>query len=199
MLKTPVTRTGAFNRIMTLMIERAQYFHIAPFMTEIVNRVAQSGIVTIDLEDYLAGPEVASIDLSDYLFKGLLLKEKDFRLAMKEKDWGQLTGKQVAVFCSTDAIIPRWAYMLVASYLDGVAAYYQQCDTEQMEHRVIAQKLGTLDLETLNEKRVVIKGCGEVPVPAFAYMEITRLIKPIVKSIMYGEPCSTVPIYKKKR
>jgi len=168
-------------------------------LTEIVNRVAQSGIITIDLEDYLPGSEVASIDLSEFLFKGLLLKEKEFRQALKEVEWNQYQAKKVAVYCSTDAIIPRWAYMLVASYLDGVATYYAQCNTEQMQHRVIAEKLAELNLETLREKRVVIKGCGEVDVPAFAYMEITRLIKPIVKSIMYGEPCSTVPVYKKKK
>jgi len=168
-------------------------------MTEIVNKVAQSGIITIDLEDYLSGSEVLSLDLSQYLFQGLLLKEKDFRQSMKEMDWSQFADKQVAVFCSTDAIIPRWAYMLVASYLDGIAEYYQQCNTEQMQHHVIAKKLAELDLDTLKDKWVVIKGCGEVEVPAFAYMEVTRLVKPIVRSIMYGEPCSTVPIYKKKR
>jgi len=173
--------------------------YLNPTLTEIVNRVAQSGIITIDLEDYLPGKEVVGIDLSEFLFKGLLLKEKEFRQALKELEWSQYEDKKVAVFCSTDAIIPRWAYMLVASYLDGKANYYAQCNTEQMQHRVIEQKLQGLNTEALRDKRVVIKGCGEVDVPAFAYMEITRLVKPIVKSIMYGEPCSTVPIYKKKK
>ncbi len=168
-------------------------------MTEIVNRVAQSGIITIDLEDFLPGSDLLGFDLQPFLFQGLILKEKEFRQSLKDLDWEQFIDKQVAVFCSTEAIIPRWAYMLVATYLDGRASYYEQCNTEQLKHRVIAKKLAELDVEALRDKRVVIKGCGEVDVPAFAYMEITRLIKPLAKSIMYGEPCSTVPIYKKKK
>lgn len=167
-------------------------------MTEIVNRVAQSGIITIDLEQYLPGSSVLGFDISDYLFQGLLLKEKDFRSALKEFDWEQYKHKQVAVYCSTDAIIPRWAYMLVATYLDGIADYFAQCNLEDLQRLVAIQNIAQIDIESLRDQRVVVKGCGDVDVPAYAYMEVTRLIKPVVKSIMYGEPCSTVPIFKKK-
>ncbi|HEU4471571.1 MAG TPA: DUF2480 family protein [Flavisolibacter sp.] len=164
----------------------------------IVNKVANSGLITLDLEKYLPKGEVAGFDLKDHLFMGLILKEKDFREALKNLDWSLYTGKNVAIFCSADAIIPVWAYMLVASYLQPVAADIYTGTVAEMQKHVFLKNLSSIDTAAFADQRVVVKGCGETPIDSFAYTEITRLLLPVAKTIMYGEPCSTVPVYKKR-
>ena len=163
----------------------------------IINKVAESGLVTLNPESFYPREESAVFDLKDHLFMGLILKEKDFREALKKMDWEQFRGKQVAVTCSADAIIPVWAYMLVAAYLQPVAKDLLMGDEKELHRAQFLQNLSAIDLEEYRDKRVVIKGCGDTPIGDFVYMELTRLLRPVVKSIMYGEPCSTVPVYKK--
>lgn len=165
----------------------------------LVNKVAASGLITIKLEEFLPTEPLVEMDLKDYLFHGLILKEKDFRMALKEMDWTQFDGQVLAVYCSTDAIIPMWAYMLVATYATPHAHTVFQGTKDEFLRHALYQRLDEIDYEQYEDKRLVIKGCGDEPVPASAYLEITRRLQPIAKSIMYGEPCSTVPIYKKKR
>lgn len=165
----------------------------------LVNRVAQSGLVTIDLEELYPEGEVVSFDLKDYLFMGLILKEKDFREALKTHDWSQYEGKNLAVFCSADAIIPMWAYMLVATYAAPFAADVAQTTPEHFVEAAFLKKLASLDIKGYEGKRLVIKGCSDKPVPPSAYLEITRRLQPVAMSIMFGEPCSTVPVYKKAK
>jgi hypothetical protein len=163
----------------------------------IVNRVANSGLITLNLEDYLPREEAVVFDLKDHLFMGLILKEKDFREALKNLDWSVYTNKNVAITCSVDAIIPLWAYMLVTSYLQPVAKNIYVGTAEEMQRHLFLQNINSIQAENFADQRIVVKGCGDIPVGAFAYAEITRLLLPHVKTIMYGEPCSTVPIYKK--
>lgn len=164
----------------------------------LVNRVANSSLMSLDLEELYPAGEVVSFDLKDYLFMGLMLKEKDFREALKSHDWEQYAGKNLAVFCSADAIIPMWAYMLVATYAAPYAADVALTTPENFVEVAFWKNLAALDLSEYAEKRVVVKGCSDKPVPASAYLEITRRLQPVALSIMFGEPCSTVPVFKKK-
>jgi len=165
----------------------------------IVNKVAESGIVEIDLEKYYPKEQIVVFDLKDYLFMGLILKEKDFREALKNLDWSVYQDKYVAVTCSADAIIPMWAYMLIASNLQPVAKDFF-ISTEEDAHKIVFLKnIGDIDINEFADKRIVVKGCGDLPIGDFAYLEITKLLRPVAKSIMYGEPCSTVPVYKKAK
>jgi len=168
-------------------------------MTEIINRVANSPIVTIDLEDYYSEGERLAFDLKDYLFQELVLKEKDYREALKNLDWEQYRGKYVAVFCSVDAIVPTWAYMLPMTYLKGIASEAIVGDMEALEQYLFARELRSIDPAEYRDRPVVVKGCSNLPVPLFAYGEIVKLFQDEAKSIMYGEPCSTVPLYKKPK
>jgi hypothetical protein len=163
-----------------------------------VNKVAESGLVTLDLEKYYPKDEVAVFDMKDHLFMGMILKEKDFREALKNLNWEAYRGKSVGITCSADAIIPVWAYMLAASYLQPVAKDIVMGDEKELHKQQFLKNLSQININEFADHRVVIKGCGETPIGDFAYMEITKLLRPVVKSIMYGEPCSTVPIYKKK-
>jgi hypothetical protein len=163
----------------------------------LVNRVANSKLVTIDLESFYPAGEIVPFDLKQYLFMELILKEKDFREALKAHDWNQYSGKNVAVFCSADAIIPMWAYMLVTTYITPYASDVALCSPDQYAELAFFRKLNSLDITEYAGERIVVKGCSDKPVPASAYMEITRKLQPIVQSIMFGEPCSTVPVYKK--
>jgi hypothetical protein len=167
-------------------------------MAEFVNKVAESGLITIDLEEYYPKGEIAIFDMKDHLFMGLILKEKDYRAALQNLDWEQYRNKYVAVTCSADAIIPVWAYMLAASYLQPVAKDVLFGDEKTLIQNLISKNLTQLNAEEFADKRIVIKGCGEVAIPESAYLEVTAKLRPYAKSIMYGEPCSTVPIYKKK-
>lgn len=164
----------------------------------IVNKVAGSGIVTLDLEQYLPREPVMAFDLKDHLFMGLILKEKDFREALKNKDWKDYEGKNVSIYCSADAVIPVWAYMLVATYLQPLAREIFTGTESEMQKHLFLRNLAAIDTASFNDQRVVVKGCGEQAIEPFAYTEITRLLRPVAKSIMYGEPCSTVPVFKKK-
>jgi hypothetical protein len=163
----------------------------------IVNRVANSGILTLDLEDYYHNGDRVELDIKDQLFMGLILKEKDFREWIKTNDWEQYRDKNVAITCSADAIIPTWAYMLIASKLNGVAHHYVFGNLSQLESSLYQMALSKIIPAEYADKRVVIKGCGEKPVPESAYVEISRILLPQVKSLMFGEPCSMVPVYKK--
>src|SRR5260221_11557989 len=164
----------------------------------IVNKVSESGFVSLDLETYYPKDETAMFDLKDYLFMGMILKEKEFREALKNIDWEKYQGKNVAITCTADAIIPVWAYMLVASYLQPVAKELVMGDEKELHKTIFLKNLSKINLNEFTGQRIVIKGCGETPIGDFAYMEITKLLQPVAKSIMYGEPCSTVPIFKKK-
>jgi Protein of unknown function (DUF2480) len=135
--------------------------------------------------------------MKDHLFMGLILKEKDFREALKNMDWEQYRDKNVAVTCTADAIIPAWAYMLVASNLQPVAKEMVMGDEKELHRHLFLKNISRIDVNELADKRVVIKGCGDIPVGDFVYMELTKILRPVAKSIMYGEPCSTVPVYKK--
>jgi hypothetical protein len=163
-----------------------------------INKVAESGLVTLDLETYYPREGTALIDLKDHLFMGMILKEKDFREALKNLDWSVYQDKNIALTCSVDAVIPVWAWMLVATYLQPVAKEIVMGDEKELHRAIFLKNIAAIDVKEFNDKRVVIKGCGETPIGDYVYMEITRLLRPVAKSIMYGEPCSTVPVYKKR-
>lgn len=165
---------------------------------ELINKVSESALVTINLEDYYPKEEVAVFDLKDYLFMGLILKEKDFREALKNLDLSPYTGKAVAVTCTADAVIPMWAYMLVASVLQPVAKEVVFGNDEETKKQILLTNINAIPVNEFADKRIVIKGCGDLPIGEAAYLQATKILRPVAKSIMYGEPCSTVPIFKKK-
>lgn len=165
----------------------------------LVNRVAESGLITINLEDHYPTTEIVELDLKDYLYKGLMLREREFRGLMEEHNWKQYDGKHLCVFCSSDAIVPTWAYMLVAVHAGPYAASINQTSSEDFLNLHYRMALQGIDPASFTDERIVIKGCSDKPVPPSAYMELTRLLRPYAKSIMYGEPCSTVPLYKKAK
>ena len=164
---------------------------------EIINKVAQSGLLTFDLEDYYHQGERVVYDIKDNLFMGMILKEKDFRAFLKEHNWSQYAGKNVAITCSEDAIVPTWAYMLLALQLEPHANMIVFGSLEDLEKRLFENIFTTLDFEQFRDARVVVKGCSKYKIPTYVYIELTRRLKPLVRSLMFGEPCSTVPLYKK--
>ncbi len=167
---------------------------------DLVNRVANSGLITIKLEEFLPNEKIIPFDLKDYLFQGLILKEKDFRLALKEMDWTTMSGDVLAVFCSTDAIIPQWAYMLVAVAAQPHFTSIHNDTPEAVFRHLMKQRMASeLDFKSFEGQRVVVKGCSDLPVPTSAYIDIACGLQPYAQSIMYGEPCSTVPIFKRPR
>jgi hypothetical protein len=166
--------------------------------TPLSNKVTESGLITIDLSKYVPVKKPISFDIAPFLYKGLILKEKEFREALQHHDWNQYKDIPVAVFCSNDALIPAWAYMLIAVKLDGIASDIYPGTPEEMFKQMFLKEIGQMPTETLSGRRVVIKGCGDDPIGDFAYLEITKRLLPLVKSIMYGEPCSTVPVFKAK-
>ena len=167
-------------------------------METLRNKVAESGIITLNLEDYFPEEQICSFDIKDFLFMEMLLKEKEYRATLDNHDWNQYANKHVAVFCSTDAIIPMWAYMLIATRLSTVAKSVLEGTKEELFKELFLNNINAIDASAFEDKRVVIKGCGEKEIPAYAYTAITNKLIPKVKSLMYGEPCSTVPVYKKK-
>lgn len=166
---------------------------------EIINRVAQSPLITFNLEDYYQPGERVLFDIKDWLFQGLILKEMDFRAAVKEHNWEQYENQHVALTCTADAIVPTWAYMLIATKLEPYAATFIHGDLKELEKMLFKSALDKIDVNDFLDKKIVVKGCGHLPVPEFAYVEITRKLRPVAASIMYGEPCSTVPLYKKPK
>ncbi|MET3978451.1 hypothetical protein ABIB62_001020 [Mucilaginibacter sp. UYP25] len=164
----------------------------------IINKVAQSGLVTLDPAQFYAPGERVVYDIKDNLFHGLMLREKDFREFVKTHDWAQYQDKNVAVTCTADAIVPAWAYMLLANRLAPYARAVVFGDADVLETVLFVKEVAGLDVEQYRDQRVVIKGCGDLPVPVSAYVELTQRLTPVAKSLMFGEPCSTVPIYKRK-
>ena len=162
----------------------------------IINKVASSGIITLDLEELYPQGERVVFDLKPLLWQEVALKEEDLRAYCKAHEWSQYTGKFVSVHCSADAIVPTWAFMLVATHLQPFAAFVTQGDADQLERAVFTRFLQQLDVEPYRSARVVVKGCSKLPVPLNAYVELSAKLLPVVKSLMFGEPCSTVPLYK---
>jgi len=165
----------------------------------LINRVANSGIITINLEEYFPKQEIVTIDIKDYLFMELILKEKDFRAALKEYDWKNLDGKILLIDCTADAIIPTWAYMLISAYATPFSKNIWQGTQEEFLKHHYDHHISTIDATEYEQKRVVIKGCSNLPVPPHAYTTIVQKLQPYAQSIMFGEPCSTVPIFKRPR
>jgi len=162
------------------------------------NKVAESGIVTIDLASLLPSNEIVVFDIKPYLFRELILKEKDFRAALLTTDWTIYKDKVVGIICSADAIIPMWVNMLIVSALNDFAKSVYFGDETKVREQVLLENIASLSPEAYSEQRIVVKGCGDTPIGESAYIAITQKLRPVVKSIMYGEPCSTVPVYKKK-
>ncbi|MBL0315546.1 MAG: DUF2480 family protein [Flavobacteriales bacterium] len=166
-------------------------------MSEIINKVAASGLITLDLEDWYPTGDRVCIDIANQLWQGLALREKDFREWIKTHSWEQYRDAYVAVYCSVDAIVPNWAFMLVASALNGISRktiFGTLITLEEINYREIISKL---EIENYRDKRVVIKGCSNKPVPVSAYVDLLNKLQPVAKSIMFGEPCSTVPVFKR--
>lgn len=166
-------------------------------METIVNRVAESGLITLNLDEFLP-TDVVVFDLQPFLYMGLMLKEKDYRAALPAQDWEVYRDRDVLLTCSADAIIPVWAYMLAASFLQPVARRMAMGKVEEARLRLMLDRINSLDVQPYAGQRVVVKGCGDTPIPDEAYAAITFRLRPVVKSLMYGEPCSTVPIFKQK-
>ena len=165
---------------------------------ELVNKVAESGLIVIDLEDFFPREEVVAFDLKEYLFKDLLLKEMEFRESLKKNNWPEYQNKTVAVFCSTDAILPQWSYMLVTQYLLQQTAEVYRGTKEEVIAAKWLSNIQAIDTAKYKDERVIVKGCGHHQANSAAYVEISKKLIPVVKSLMFGEPCSTVPVYKRK-
>ena len=164
----------------------------------IVNKVAQSGIITLDLEELMLPGDRVLFDIKPWLFEELILKEKDFREDVSKHDWSQYQDKFVALTCTADAIVQTWAYMLIAVNLLPYAKKIVYGDLVELEKVLFQQQIADLNPEDYRDQRVVIKGCSTRHVPISAYVELTSFLTPLVKSVMYGEPCSTVPVFKRK-
>jgi hypothetical protein len=167
-------------------------------MDSIINKVAESGLVTIDLETFHVPGERVLFDIKPWLFEEMMLKELTFRDHIKQHDWSKYNGKHVATTCTADAIIPTWAYMLVATALKPFALTLVFGNLERLEEELFSRKLSSIVPEDYKDQRIVVKGCSKENVPVTAYVMLVDLLHPVVKSILYGEPCSTVPVYKKK-
>ena len=165
---------------------------------EIINRVANSKLETIDLEDFYPQGKRVLFDIKDWLFEGLVLREKEFRQFVSSHNWEQYQGNYIALTCSTDAIIPAWAYMLLSTQLEPYAVNIVIGDLDLLETSIYQNIINTLDISEFVDKPVIIKGCSNKPVPANAYVMLTNVLKPVAKSIMYGEACSSVPLFKRK-
>jgi hypothetical protein len=165
----------------------------------IINKVAQSNLVTINPEDFYPEGTRTEIDIQDQLIEGFLLREKDFREYIKMHDWSLYNNHYVAVFCSTDAIIPLWAWMLISTALQPFAKKVVFGNAQTLEASLFHGALTQIDVNTFRDQRIVIKGCSNKAVPVSFYMELTNLLKPVAQSILFGEPCSTVPVFKRPK
>ncbi|MFZ4103348.1 MAG: DUF2480 family protein [Sediminibacterium sp.] len=163
-----------------------------------INKVAESGLISLDLAQYIPDNDIVVFDIKPYLFMELILKEKDFRASLAAIDWTQFENKIVGIFCSTDAIIPMWANMLIVANVSPYAKSVYFGDENKTRELVLLEEIQKLDASSFADQRVVVKGCGDTPIGESAFIAITQKLRPVVKSIMYGEPCSTVPVYKKK-
>lgn len=163
-----------------------------------INKVAESGLISLDLAQYIPDNDIVVFDIKPYLFMELILKEKDFRASLAAIDWTQFENKIVGIFCSTDAIIPMWANMLIVANVSPYAKSVYFGDENKIRELVLLEEIQKLDATSFADQRVVVKGCGDTPIGESAFIAITQKLRPVVKSIMYGEPCSTVPVYKKK-
>ncbi len=164
----------------------------------IPNRVASSGLITLSLEDFYPRGKRMQLDIADWLYERMILREKDFRAKVKEHNWDQYQNAYVAVYCSEEAIIPQWAYMLLGVSLEPYAKKVVYGSLELLENIVMEEAFNEADLEQYQDQRLIIKGCGDLPIPAQAFLSLSARLKPLAKSIMYGEACSTVPIYKRR-
>lgn len=166
---------------------------------EIINKVKQSKLETIDLERYIDGAAFSELDLKEFLFKEMILKEKEFRAYLKEHDWSQYSGRYLAVYCSTDAIIPKWAFMLVTQYAFGITKDVYFGTKQEAISELLKSKLDQTDWEKYSDRFVLLKGCSKVDVPADVYMYASKKLLPHVRKLMYGEACSNVPVYNRPR
>jgi len=165
---------------------------------EIVNKVAQSKLITFNLEDYYPKGERMVLDIKDWLYEGFILKEKEFRAFVDAHDWSQYKDAYVAMHCSTDAIIPGWAYLLLSVKLSGIAKKAVQGSLVDLETSIYQSVIENIDISEYQDRLIIIKGCSKKPVPANAYLFLAERLKAVAKSIMYGEACSSVPLYKRK-
>ena len=165
---------------------------------EIVNKVANSALITIDLTDYAPKETIAILDVKDFLFEGIILKEKDFRNTLKEFDFSVYTDKIVALYCSSDAIVPMWAFMLLTSYLNNSASKIHFGTKEEVFQKIFSDNIDAIDATEFENKKVIVKGCGQVPLTEILYIAITKKLQNTVSSLMFGEACSAVPVFKKK-
>ncbi|MEC7646612.1 MAG: DUF2480 family protein [Bacteroidota bacterium] len=165
---------------------------------KIINRVANSGLITIDLSDYAPDLQISEIDLKQFLFEGFILKEKEFRKALKEFDFSVYANKVVALFCSSDAIVPMWAYMLITSYLNPVESKIYFGTKEEVFQKIFTKNIEEIDTSEFERKKVIVKGCSHIPLTENLYIVITKKLQNTVSSLMFGEACSAVPVFKKK-
>lgn len=166
---------------------------------EIINRIANSKLISFDLEEYYSDSERVVLDVKEWLYMDMIIKEKDFREKVKNQDWSLYQNKSVAIICSADAIVPTWAYMLLVINLEPFVNMVVLGSLETLEISLFNQALSQVDLSKYEDAKIVVKGCSKLPVPEYAYVEITRLLRPYAASIMYGEPCSTVPLFKARK
>jgi hypothetical protein len=167
-------------------------------MSGIVNRVEASGIITLDLEELIPDRTRSYIDIKDQLFKGLILREKDFRSWVKQHDWSQYNNHDVAVYCSADAVVPTWAYMLIATAISPITSSIYFTQPDNLSAMIAERAVSKIDTLQYSDSRVVIKGCGNRDISNHAYVMLTSKLTSVAKSVMFGEPCSTVPVYKKR-
>ncbi|MFK5880154.1 MAG: DUF2480 family protein [Flavobacteriaceae bacterium] len=168
-------------------------------MKEIKNRVAESKLVTIDLEDYYPQGKRVVFDIKDWLFQELILKEKDFRDQVQNHNWSQYQNYFVALTCSVDAIIPSWAYLLITSHLSPFTQRIIVGNLVELETAIFQDIISTLPIDGYKDKPIIIKGCSNKPIPETAYIQLISKLIPIAKSVMFGEACSTVPLFKSKK
>jgi len=165
---------------------------------KIINRVSNSDLITIDLADYAPTSSIKILDIKDFLFEGIFLKEKEFRSSLKEFDFSNYTNKTVALNCSADAIVPMWAFMLVTSYLNSVNADIHFGIKEDVFQQIFTANINAINTSKFEGKKVIVKGCGNIPLSESLYIAITKKLQNTVSSLMFGEACSAVPIFKKK-
>ena len=194
-----ITKCGDKFILTAGSLNRAGFFLFLRMEDFFKNKVAESGIQTLDLADYFSKEEIILFDMKDYLFMGLILKEKDFRESLKALDKTIYKDKIATITCTADAIIPMWAYMLAASALEPIAKEILFAGETEAKNKLLLKNINGISVNDFADKRIVVKGCGELPIPEEAYVEITKMLRPVVKSIMYGEPCSTVPVFKKEK